>query len=289
MVAMEVFETSGVDHPAHGHEGWLVTKSAGAGRSARLHNLLKGTTMTPTKEALVKSVNESDAADSVKAFMLKSIDLTDDIAAAAELWQSLRAKQEAGDPETPTVPEAVAPVAAAAAPAPAPAVPDVFKSLGAAEQVELAKAAEENPALLKALNAIGVQAQEALAKAAEERNTRLDTEAIQKSRDSFKHVALDHDSFAPALRKMAETDPKAHAAILEVLEKAEGQLEAASLFQELGHGQRHAVGKGAAMQKATGIAQALVAAGSVKSIAEGVAKAFADDPALYAEHEQEGA
>lgn len=61
--------------------------------------------------------------------MIKSLDLQEDVDAAAALWQSLRAKLESDNPEIPTV--QAAPVAAEAAPAPAaPAgTPDIFKSV----------------------------------------------------------------------------------------------------------------------------------------------------------------
>jgi hypothetical protein len=287
MVDMTVIETSGVDHPAHGHEGWLVRKSAGAGSVARLTHLMKGTTMPqPTKESLLAEIEGSKLSAGEKSFLKKSVDLTEDIDAAAKLWQSLRAKSEQDDPETPSTTET--PAAAAAA---VPAVPavgaDIFKSLDADTQAALAKATEGNPDLAKALGAIGGVAKEALAKAAEERDARLDAEAVQKSRGEFKHVAIDHDVVAPMLRKMALVDPEGAKQVRETLEKAEGQLEAADLFKELGTVRSGGSGEGTAMAKASGIATALVAAGTVKTIEQGLAKAFADSPELYAEYEKE--
>lgn len=289
MVDMVVIETSGVDHPAHGHEGWLVRKAAGAGRVERLHNLMKGTTMPqPTKESLLAEIEASSLSAGEKTFLKKSVDLSDDIDAAAKLWQSLRAKSEVDDPETPTVTDTAA-VATPAVAAAAPALgADIFKSLDGDTQTAIAKATEGNPDLAKALAALGGVASDALAKAAEERDQRLDAEAIRKSREEFSHVAIDHDTVAPMLRKMALIDPAGAAQMREALEKAEGQLEAAKLFEELGTTRAGGAGEGTAMAKAQGIAAAMLTAGTVRTIEQGLAKAFADNPALYTEYEQEG-
>lgn len=294
MIDMEVLETSGVDHPAHGFEGWLVKKSAGPGRLTRLESILRGKIMPITKEDLLKEIAESKVSESVKEFVTKSLDLTDDINAAAELWSSLRTKQEAQDPNVPTVDETPDMEAAAGAvlPAPAPApvaaaAGDVFKSLDKETQEALAKATGESPELAKAFEGILGVAQKAVADAAAERDARLDDEAIAKSKEMFKNVGIDHEQVAPALRKMAEIDPDTYAVVKAALEAADGQLEAAGMFKELGHSQR-AAGAGSAMAKAEAVAKSLVDAGTVKSIPEGVAKAFADDPSLYEQHEKEG-
>lgn len=242
--------------------------------------------MPQSKEALLKEVDASKLPEPVKEFVRKSIDLAPEIDAAAKLWQDLRAKNEAADENIPSVAEDVAPVAAAA-PAPVAAVPtaEVFKSLDAGTQAELAKAVDGNPGLAKALDALAKQGADALQKARDEENKRLDAEAVQKSRDTFQHVAIDHDTVAPALRKMEAEDPAAYAVVIDTLTKAEGQLEAAGMFKEIGTAQ--AAQTGSAMQKAQTLAQGFVTAGTVKTIPEGLAKAFESDPNLYTEYEKE--
>lgn len=288
MVDMAVFETSGVDHPAHGFEGWLVKKSAGPGRVARLESIMRGKTMPQSKEDLLKEVAASKLPESVKEFVTKAIDLTPEIDAAAKLWQDLRAKQEAGDPETPSVETPAAPVVAEAPAAPVVPGADLFgKSLNAAETESLAKAMAENPGLAKAFGVVADTAKAALAKAAEERDARLDAEAIEVSKAAYKHVAIDHATVAPALRKMAESAPAQYAVVKAAMDAAEGQLEAAGMFKEIGT--TRAANSGTAMEKAKGIAAAFITAGAVKTEAEGLAKAFAENPSLYTEYEKEGA
>lgn len=285
MVDMEVVETSGVDHPAHGHEGWLVRKSAGRGRVAALNRLLKGTAMPKTKEDLIKEVDGSKLPEPVKEYVKKSIDLTPEIDAAAALWDALRTKQEAEDPNVPSPTDGAQP---APAPAPSPVAaafgPDVFKALGAEEQEALAKAAGDNPELAKAFGALAGVATAAMQKAQEERDARLDAEAIAKSRDTYTNLSVEHETLAPALRKMAEVNPELAEVVTKALEGANVQIEASGLFKELGSS---AAVEGSAMQKAQGLAAAYVTAGTVKTIAEGLAKAFEENPALYTEYEKE--
>jgi hypothetical protein len=287
MVDIDVIETSGVDHPAHGHEGWLVKKSASAGRVAALNRILKGTAM-PTKDDLKKEVSASKLPDEQKTFMTKAIDLSDDVEAAAALWQSLRAKSEAEDPEIPTPAAVEQPAAAAPAPAAAPGLaPDVFKSVtDPAARAELAKAATENPALFKALETMQKQTAEALEKAEAERDARLDADAIAVSKSTYGHLAIDHDTVAPALRRLETANPELHATITKALGAIDGQAEAADLFKELGTSRPAETGS--ALAKAEAVADAMVAAGSAKTRAEGLAKAFDADPALYAAYEKEG-
>ena len=287
MIDINVTETSGVDHPAHGREGWLVMKSAGVGRMAALDRILKGTAM-PTKEDLKKEVAASKLPEAQKTFLAKSIDLSEDVEAAAELWQSLRAKAEADDPETPTPAEVTEPAPAAAAPvAPAALGADVFKSITDPTQREaIAKAAKESPALFAAFTAMEKQSATALEKAANEEAQRLDTEAVQKSKETFVHLAIDHDEVAKAMRRLAVVEPTLAATVQKAFETVEGQLDAADMFKEIGHART--VTGSTAMAKAEKLAEGFVAAGVVKTQQEGVAKAFKENPALYAEHENEG-
>lgn len=302
MVDINVIETSGVDHPAHGREGWLVKKSASAGRVAALDRLLKGTAMPATKESLIEEVTKSALPDAQKEFLTKAIDLSPDVDAAAKLWQSLRAKQEAGDPEIPTVAEVEDPAAAPAAPAApvvaaAPAAPadpnDVFKSVSdPAERAALEKALEENPALAKAMAGLSKQATEAMEKAAAEEAIRLDGEAVAKAKVDFAHLAIDHDPVAKSLRQLELIAPTHAAVVRDALTKAEGQLDAADVFKEIGHSRPGdpavARGESVAMTKAAKIAEGYLAAGTAPNKAAAMAKAFADNPELYAEHEAEG-
>lgn len=286
MVNMNVLETSGVDHPAHGFEGWLVRKSADPQKVAELRALLrKDSAMAVTKSDLIAEIRKSAADPIVQEAMVKAVDLAKDVKAAAALWSSLRAKLEQDDPATPSIDEDDEgdPVTTTAPPADAAgaASADLFKSVTDPVAREfLRKQAEENVTLRKV-------ADEALAKAAEERGIRLDREAIAMSKSTYGQIAMDHDVVAPALRKLATEDPDTYATIVKALDGANGQLDAANIFGQIGTSRSAVSGTGAAMAKATALAEGYVAAGVAANIDQGMAKAWGDNPSLYAEYEKE--
>jgi hypothetical protein len=290
MINMNVAETSGVDHPAHGFEGWLVRKAADSTTVARLNELVrKDTAMpntpAPTKQGLIAEVRQSKLGKSEQDLMVKAIDLTDDINTAAKLWQSLRSKQEADDPNTPsTADAAVAPVdhaAAAAAPA-APAAPGagLFKSVtDPEERAALQKMVADNEALRK-------QAADAETLAKGERDLRLDAEEEKVVKAAYPHLSIDHAKVAKTLRKMRDTDPEAYEVLKSTYDTAERQLDTAGMFAELGTS-RNAAASGGAMAKATELAKGYVAAGVSPNLDAAMAKAWTDNPDLYTQYEQE--
>jgi len=271
MVDMDVVETSGVDHPAHGYEGWLVQKSASPASVSALTALLKEGASVPqkTKEDLLKEVGAAKLTPATRELMTKAIDITEDVNAAAELWQSLKSKLEAEDPETPSV-EGQGTAAPATGAAAAPVVPgaDLFKSV-------------TDPLLKAAL----LEQQSELAKAREdftkERDIRLDREATDMVKARFPQAAIDHEKLAKSVRHL---DDAAREEVLKAMDGVYGQLDAASMFAELGSTQSKTSG---AMAKAAALADGFMAAGVVKTHAEGVTKALTDNPALYTEYEQE--
>jgi hypothetical protein len=302
MVGMNVIETSGVDHPAHGYEGWLVRKSASSQQIARLNGLVRKDDRMPVPkpsiEGLTEEVRKSKLSKAAQDSLIKAFDLTDDINTAAELWQSLRSKQEADDPSIPSTTDAAAapsnappanpagvplvpgmPLAAAAGPA-MNATADLFKSVtDPADRAMLMKMVTDNAALK-------VTADTALLKAAAEEGKRLDAEAIEVSKSAYSHLAIDHTMVAPAMRKMALADPEGYAVIKAAYDQAEGQLDAAGMFDEIGTRQS-ANGGGNALGKATKLAEGYLAAGVSTDMTSAMAKAWTDNPSLYNEYEKE--
>ncbi|QGJ88097.1 hypothetical protein PBI_EDMUNDO_23 [Arthrobacter phage Edmundo] len=254
MVGLNVVETSGVDHPAHLHEGWVVCKSAPAARVEDAFGSLN-----TTKEAPVPTIIKN----------AEGVEVTQEQydAVVAELAAKAEAEAEAG-----TEPEGAAPAAEPAAPAAAPAADedaDFAKALASAPeavQVFLAKAAKD--------------AADARAEVAKERDARLDGEAIAKSRETFKNLAFDHATFAPALRRVEAIAPAVAKSITEVLKAAEGQLESGEVItKEIGTTATPATGT----TKLDIAAADLVKSGVVPTHAQGIAKALELDPSLYSE------
>jgi hypothetical protein len=194
MVNIDVVETSGVDHPAHLHEGWVVMKSADP---ASVENLFGNLNTTKEVTPMADLTKEEQDALVAKAAKLE--------AENAELTTKL----------------------AKAAPAPAPTQEDLLKAVP--EEVrQMLKAAEQEREDLKKQAAAD---REELRK---EREERLDAAAISSSKSMFKSLAFDHEVVAPALRKFADANPDVAKALTDVLKAAEGQLESAGIFQELG-------------------------------------------------------
>lgn len=304
MTNMNVLETSGVDHPAHGYEGWIVRKSALPQDVTRLRSLMRkeSTMPTLTKASIVAEIRSSKVEKSAQEALVKAIDLQPDVDAAAQLWQSLRSKLEADDPDVPTVTDPNNPAAAPVAPtsgapvAPTPVTPaapaaanpavdpsQLFKSV---TDPEIRSILIKQQADIESANA---KTADALEKAAEERNLRLDREAVQKSKAEFKYLAVDHDKVAPAMRKMAEESPEQYEVVYESMTKANAQLEAAGMFAEIGSAQaRNSGDSGSALAKATSLAEGFISAGVSKDMNSAMAKAWKDNPSLYTEYEKEG-
>jgi len=255
MVNLNVEETSGVDHPAHLQEGWVVAKDADGTSAAEVfERFLKS---TPNhKEQDMPEITEADLTEAVaKAVAEATAPLTEQIA-------TLTAEKD----------EALAKAA--------PVADDT--------RTDLEKALDGLPPAAQAV----VKAQgEALAKAQDEvrkeRETRLDAEAVAVAKATYGHLAVDFAAIAPAIRKMAETDEASATAITEALTKASEQADSGRIFEEIGRGGSVAGNGGSAMTKAREVGKALVAAGTVSTIEQGVSKAFEDDPALYEQYRTE--
>lgn len=98
----------------------------------------------------------------------------------------------------------------------------------------LLKAVGGNPKMVELFKAMQTRVEKAVEVANVEKALRLDNEAIQKSREAYGHLGIDHKVVAPAIRKFAEADPKTAEVLTNLLKSLEGQAESASLFKELG-------------------------------------------------------
>lgn len=255
MVNLDIRETSGVDHPAHQHEGWIVMKSA----SPETVGSLFGSLNKP-EEAPVAEKTEAEK-------------LAEANARIAELEAA-----------------AAAPAAGTQEPAAEPAGTQATE--GSESGHEPAEATQED-ALEKALTklpeavrkAFSAQAAE-LAKATEtinkERDARLDGEAIAKSKGLFKAIAIDHDTVAPALRRVALVDADLAKAVETALSAADAQLASGtSLTKEVGNGGA-GEGDNGALETINKAAAALREEDPKLSEQQAFVKALTANPSLHA-------
>jgi len=221
MVNMNIEETSGVDHPAHMDEGWILMKNSGLN--------------TEDFETIEKMVAlESELADA----------------------QARLASLENEEAE------------------------DELEDMGEMDDDAMMKSAPPavREALLKARNEAFV-AQEELRK---EREVRLDAHAIAKSMDDYGNLAIDHEEFGPALRRLEELDSTVVEIIAKALQSANAQAESANIFAEIGSSYMPTTA--GSFQKIESLAKSAVTKGEYKTVEQAIAGLIETNPSLYAEY-----
>lgn len=225
MVHLNIEETSGVDHPAHLDEGWILMKNA--------------------------DLTNEDF-DAIEKMVGLEADLTKAQERIAELEAQIASASpeddDAGDDEEELVKSAPAPV---------------------------------REAIMKARRE-ATEAQEELRK---EREIRLDAEAIVKSAERFPNLAVDHEEFGPAMRRLEEVSADLFDVVGKALDAANGQAEAAAIFAEIGSS--HVPSASSAYQKIESLAKASVAKGEFKTVEQAISSLISENPALYAEYRSE--
>ena len=171
MVNLNIEETSGVDYPAHLHDGWLVMKAANP---------------SDVQTVLESSVSKEDSvSESIENRLEEALEL---LTKAEERIAELEEATEEVAEETTEATSEEAPVEAE----------DVIKSLPEPVQKAFAvlqKQAEEAQA----------KADEATTVLHKEREAHADAEAIEKAR-GWSHLSLDAQEVGPALRRLAQID-----------------------------------------------------------------------------------
>jgi len=194
MVNLDIEETSGVDRPAHLHDGWLVMKSA----STESVNELLESSVIKQEESMSETIETrlEEAMD----LLQKAEERIAELEEATEVDAEVEAPADETDEVIKSAPEPVQ---------------KAFEVLRKQAEEAVAKATEVE-AVLKS-----------------ERDARADAEAVAKAR-SWSHLSLDADNVGPALRKLAETDEVLAKSVEAVLESVNAQAESANIFAEIG-------------------------------------------------------
>lgn len=195
MVNLSIEETSGVDHPAHLHEGWLVMKSADTSDVQRVldeslnreDSLMEKT----AEEQVVETTPEEIKAEEVVA------EVTEEVAEVV----AEEVKEESSEEEIlKSAPQSVIKM-----------VEDLRKAKEDAE----AKAKEFSYELQK------------------QRDEKADAEAVAKA-SAWTHLNLDANKVGKALRRLTEKDAVLAKQVEEVLTSVNAQAESSNIFAELG-------------------------------------------------------
>ena len=266
MTNLLIEETSGVDHPAHLHEGWLVVKASNTATVAEVEASLPESMEASMSEATenVEQV-KAETEDEMKGEDYEAKQVEEDLAMAQARIAELEARiaelegmMDNGDDDAedmePMEGEEMMEESVVALAKSAPA--DVRKAL-----VDMAKAK--------------AQAEAALVK---EREDRADAEAIVKARETYKHLNLDPEKIGPALRRLAAIDTDLAKSVEDALVSADAQNESADIFIEVGKGY---VPNGDAIARMTSLAKAAVAEGKAATVEQALAQVATENPALY--------
>jgi hypothetical protein len=271
MVALNIEETSGVDHPAHLHEGWLVIKSENLtgvddllsdlnNQNDNSNEFRKGTeeeamseqnNVETTPEVL--STEEVDKAKGQMSYdeMMNKIKMLEDELAMA----NKKIKKSEDD-------EVVVDTASLVKEAPEPLrkmLEDLEKS--AQEATARANAAEE---ILKA-----------------ERVARSNSEAIEKAK-AWKFLGLDAEKVGPALRQLAEINEELAKSVEEALNSVNAQAESANIFAEIGKSANPTTGD--AYTQLTSLAKSLTEAKKGMTFEQAFADSVKSNPDLYQQY-----
>jgi hypothetical protein len=263
MTNLLIEETSGVDHPAHLHEGWLVVKTS---NTATVADVLK--TLPETMEASMTDATETVdqevrlEADEVEAAEVETKEVEEDLAMAqariAELESRIAELEGMMKPE----------------------MEDEEKMEGEEmmEESVVALAKSAPVEIRKALIEMAKAKADAEATLTKEREDRADEVAIVKARETFKHLNLDAEKVGPALRRLAAMDTDLAKSVEDALLAADAQNESADIFTEVGKGYAP---KGDAIDRMTSLAKAAVAEGKAATYEQALASVAIDNPALY--------
>lgn len=228
MVRLAVDETSGVDHPAHLSEGWLVMKSANAEEIEAVINSLTET--TTTKEDSVSEENTVVTEDAVVADA-PAVDapaespVDDKDARIAELESELE-KAKGKNPFEQMEDESDE---------------DYMKRMKKMEEEAKMMGSKKKPmSMEKSLESVEkavafekARADEAVALLQKERDERADADAIAKAKN-WNNLPLEAEKVGPALRRLSQIDEELAKSIEGILEAVNVQAKTSNLFAEIG-------------------------------------------------------
>jgi len=254
MVNLAIEETSGVDHPAHLHEGWLVMKSASESEVQRVLD------KSLTKEDSNMEDMKTTEATEVKVEKTVEEQLAAADARIAELEAQLAEKNQ--KPEIEELKMAMN-----------------EDSMKPKVDEEYMKSAPES--VVKMITDLKKQAEEATAELRKEREARADAQSVEKAK-GWANLNLNAEKVGPALRRLSETDSELAKSVEEILSSVNAQAESASIFAEIGKSADFKSGN--AYERMTTLAKSAVDEGVSKSMAQAIADVALNNPDLYSQY-----
>lgn len=270
---LEWDEVSGVDHPAHMHEGWLVMKQLDENPDldAKVAALLKDAAAALEPEG--GNMSEQDKKDlEARVAELEKARTDAEAATATEKERADKAETEKAELEAKLVKATEDPDADPITKALADeSVPESIKVILKAERESREKAEKDTA--------------EALDIAKSERETRVRKEYVEKAK-GLTFLAVNAEEFGDVLHKLFEKAPDEAAKVEQTLQAANDTIGKSRAFAVVGS---NASGPDSAYGKLKALAKARVAANLEKSEAEAFDAAVQTEEgaALYAEYRAE--
>jgi len=269
MTNLLIEETSGVDHPAHLHEGWLVIKASDTTTVAEALKTLP--------EPLEVSMSEATASvDEQKAEAMPE----DENEKGMYEDEEMKQEEEALAVAEARIAELESRIAELESMMENKPEDDVEAMEGEDEMEEsvVALAKSATPEVRKAISAMAKAKAAAESALRKEREDRADEAAIIKARQQFSHLNLQAEKVGPALRRLAVMDVELAKSVEDALLSADAQNESADIFTEVGKGYAP---KGDAIEKMTSLAKVAVAEGKAATVEQALAAVAMENPALY--------
>jgi hypothetical protein len=252
MVNLAIEETSGVDHPAHLHEGWLVMKSAEESEVQRVldeslteeDSTMEDTSTTATEEQVVNPTEELTIA---KARISELEEALAKASADAEMSEEEKKKKKMEEESS--------------------------------EEMDFMKSAPES--VVKMIENFRKQAEDATAELKKERDAHADAEAVEKAK-GWANLNLDAEKVGPALRRLSNVDADLAKSVEELLASVNAQAESAAIFAEIGKSADFKSGN--AYERMTTLAKSAVEEGVAKSFEQALADIATKNPDLYSQY-----
>ncbi len=251
MVNLAIEETSGVDHPAHLHEGWLVMKSADESEVQRVldETLTEEESMPEVTQDEVTTTATDEQVEVEKAEMT----LEQAMKKIAELESKLASEEMKED--------------------------EMEMSKSETVEEDFLKSAPEP--VVKMIEDLRKQAADATEELRKEREAKADAEAIEKAK-GWANLNLDADKVGPALRRLASTDADLAKSLEEIISSVNAQAESAHIFAEIGKSADFKSGN--AYERMTTLAKSAVEEGVAKSFEQALADVATKNPDLYSQY-----
>ena len=263
LVRLNIKETSGVDRPAHLHDGWVVMKSATPSDvTAVLDELRPDEELVAEVEELPVLEETETEATEIPVEATKSVALTDEVVPTlVSKEETMSFTPEVSAPEVVIIPEAASEA-------------DIIKAMPASIRKMLDDASANAEA---ALRKAAASEQALLA----ERDARADEAAVMKAAQ-WSHLNIDPTIVGPALRRLAESDGTLANEVVKALDSANAMVETSVVFTEVGSDAP--VSHDDAFSKMENLAKAAVASGTAASFEAALMAVAQANPDLYSQY-----